>query len=33
MQNVFTLLADDGLGKVTQLINIYETAEWPKGYT
>jgi hypothetical protein len=34
MQNVFTLLANDGLGIVTQLINnIYETAEWPKGFT
>ena len=34
MQHVFTLLADDGLGIVTQLVNnIYETAEWPKGFT
>jgi hypothetical protein len=34
MQNVFTLLADDSLRIVTQPINnIYETAEWPKGFT
>jgi len=33
MQNVFTLLADDSLKTVTQLINnIYGTGEWSKGY-